>query len=425
MRTCKAIWPWLAGAVLAGCDRAPPELRLVKPLDQANQDVAADIIDLVDRESSVTIRFTEEAMSEADAEDALIAGDADIALVSNSMPFRRRIATVLPMYPNVLHIGYGGGRDGNNEFGLVRGARVFAGAPGSASRMMFEASLSRNQLSLEDFTYVDPLPGSNQPSEVPDVFVVFAPIARDGLDRIPKEYRETIRFITMGAPGEVGSGGRFDATLLLNPHLEPFIIPMQTYGDLPRAPVLTLAVDMLLVARTDLDATTVYDLVHELLRLRPALAASRPGLFGNVTDSFDSRNSTFVLHPGLLAYEQRDAPTVYERYSGIAEVVVSLFVALVSATFAGTRMYRYARKNRIDTYYARVIEIRNNISVSDTPEQRAEAVEKLKALQNDAFAQLMDEKLSADESFRIFVALSNDVMYELSPDTRSVTRLST
>ena len=32
------------------------------------------------------------------------------------------------------------------------------------------------------------------------------------------------------------------------------------------------------------------------------------------------------------------------------------------------------------------------------------------ALQDKAFAQLVDEKLAADESFRIFMSLSNDIL---------------
>ena len=38
------------------------------------------------------------------------------------------------------------------------------------------------------------------------------------------------------------------------------------------------------------------------------------------------------------------------------------------------------------------------------------AVEEIQALQDKAFAQLVDEKLAADESFRIFMSLSNDIL---------------
>ena len=41
------------------------------------------------------------------------------------------------------------------------------------------------------------------------------------------------------------------------------------------------------------------------------------------------------------------------------------------------------------------------------------AIVKIRNLQNEAFNQLVDEKLGADESFRIFITLSNDVLRQL------------
>ena len=400
---------------LSGCERPPTELRLVKPLQGPNQEIATDFLELLDRESTVVISFSADAMSEADAVEALIAGEADIALISNSMPFRRRISTVLPMYPTVLHIGYLAGRDTSDFRALMQGARIFAGPPGSASRLMFESVVSRLKLSSDDFTYVTiPEQRDGEASDFPDVFVVFAPIAEGQLDDIPTEFRPEIRFWSIGSPADVGQGQPIDSVTLLSPHLEPFVLPVGTYGNVPTEPTLTLAVDMMLVARTNLDPAVVYDLVQEVLRLKPALAALRPGLFNSLTDDIDVSNSTFVLHPGLIAYEQRDAPTIYERYSGVAEVIVTLLITLFSAAFAATRMFKLRRKNRIDTFYAKVMEIRSQTVGVESYEVRAAATTSLRALQTTAFEQLIDEKLAADESFRIFLSLSNDVIQELA-----------
>jgi hypothetical protein len=38
---------------------------------------------------------------------------------------------------------------------------------------------------------------------------------------------------------------------------------------------------------------------------------------------------------------------------------------------------------------------------------------KIRKLQNKAFEMLVDEELAADESFRIFVTLSNDLLQQL------------
>ena len=389
-----------------GCEKNPTRLRLAIPTLSVDQEIAEDFSALLGRESTISVALTGAPASDEAALDALIAGDADIALVSNNMPFRSGITTVMPLYPTVLHIGYREGRDTSSGVELLRGAKVFAGAPGSASRLMFETVLSRLELTAKDFSYLE------IGEQGPDVFVVFAPISPERIDEFPG-----FRLLSLGSPDDIGQGSAVDATTLLNPQLEPFVIPVGTYGDATPEPVLTVSVDMLLVARADLDAAVVYDFVHELLRLRPALAALRPGLFRMLSDEVDSSNSTFILHKGLLAYTERDAPTVYERYSGIAEVAVTVLIALISAMFAGVRIFHMRRKNRIDVFYTETMAIRQSISGSATSDERTTAIQKIRELQTKAFEMLVDEKLSADESFRIFVSLSNDVLHELDVDS--------
>ena len=386
-----------------GCEKNPTRLRMAIPTLGVDQEIAQDFSELLGRESTISVALTGSPASDEAALDALIAGDADIALVSNNMPFRSGITTVMPLYPTVLHIGYREGRDTSSGVELLRGAKVFAGAPGSASRLMFETVLCRLELTAKDFSYLE------IGEQGPDVFVVFAPISPERIDEFPG-----FRLLSLGSPDDIGQGSAVDATTLLNPQLEPFVIPVGTYGDATPEPVLTVAVDMMLVARADLDEAVVYDFVHELLRLRPALAALRPGLFRIVSDQVNSNNSTFILHKGLLAYTERDAPTVYERYSGIAEVAVTVLIALISAVFAGVRIFRMRRKNRIDVFYTETMAIRQSVSGSTSSDERTAATQKIKKLQTKAFEMLVDEKLAADESFRIFVSLSNDVLHEIN-----------
>ncbi len=391
---------------LLGCEKSSTRLRLTIPTLSVDQEIAQDFSELLGRESAISVALTGSPVADEAALDALIAGDADIALVSNNMPFRSGIATVMPLYPTILHIGYRIGRDTSSGVELLRGATVFAGAPGSASRLMFETVISRLKLTTEDFSYLE------SAEQEPDVFVLFAPIS----PRRIEEFTD-FRLFSLGSPADINQGSSVDAMTLMNPQLEPFVIPKGTYLDATPEPILTVAVDMLLVARADLDDTVVYDFVHELLRLRPALAALRPGLFRAVSDQIGSSNSTFVLHKGLLAYRERDAPTVYERYSGIAEVAVTVLIALIGAVFAGVRLFRMRRKNRIDVFYTDTMAIRQSVSGSATIDERAAAAQKIRQLQTKAFEMLVDEKLAADESFRIFVSLSNDVLHELSGDS--------
>jgi hypothetical protein len=221
---------------------------------------------------------------------------------------------------------------------------------------------------------------------------------------------EDYRLFSLGAPEDIGNGSVVDAAALLNPPLRPFVIPATIYGAANIGPVVTVAVDKILVVRNDIAASIVYDLIGEIHRSRPALSAARPGVFDHLGNDFDVSRSTFVLHPGAQDFLQREEPTIYERYSGVAEVFVTLLIALISAAFAIIRIVKIRRKNRIDEFYSAAIEIRNSITQSSTIDEITLAADQIRELQNTAFEQLVDEKLAADESFRIFITLSNDIL---------------
>ena len=96
---------------------------------------------------------------------------------------------------------------------------------------------------------------------------------------------------------------------------------------------------------------------------------------------------------------------------------MTLIIALGSASIAAVRIFRRLRKNRIDRFYTQAIALRRSLTESSDPAEIERVVNKVRGLQNQAYDLLVDEKLAADESFRIFIALSNDVLRQLgAPD---------
>jgi TRAP-type uncharacterized transport system substrate-binding protein len=392
--------------LLVACERSPTPLQLVAPSLPLDLEIAQSLAALLEQGGEFHLTTSAVPASDEHALDMLLAGEADLALISNYLPYRAGIATVMPLYPSVLHIGYREGRDTSNGYTLLNQARVYAGPDGSASRLILERIVDRLQLPHDGFTYVERTAGRDA-SDV-DVVVVFAPISL-----LHRADLDGFRLFSFGVPADIGSGSIVDAATLLNPTLRPFVIPVGTYGDANPAPVLTVAVDKILVTRRDLDPSVVYDLVNAIRRLRPALAASRAGLFDQFDDTFDVSRSTFVVHAGTQNFLQRAEPTMYERYSGVAEVAVTLLITLVSATVAGFRILKRRRKNRIDRFYVAIIAIRDSVNLESSSEERERARQKVRQLQNTAFDQLVTEQLSADESFQIFITLSNDVLRQL------------
>jgi TRAP-type uncharacterized transport system substrate-binding protein len=397
----------LVGLVLlAGCGEQRSTFRLLAPAQPFDQEIAAELVEIFENNSRHRIEVVPVPAGFETPLDALEAGYADLALTSNAQPYRRGITTVMPLYPTVLHILYRRVRSADSVEDLLRGATVNAGPVGSASRQLLTEILDGLDIAADEVEFVD------KPTTLPDVNLVYVPISperiRDFLEQegVVGEYR----FLSFGSPEDVGSGGEIDRAVLLNPRVSPFIIPVGTYGDLPEEPVLTLAVDKLLVSSPGLDSTVIYDLIDDL---QPALSARFPMLFQRLREEFDASGSTFVLHPGAQAFTQRDAPTFYERYSGVAEVLVTLVIGLISGSYAVVQIYNRRRKNRIDGFYKDVMAIRDSINERSTANERAAAVERVRELQNTAFDMLIREKLAADESFRIFVTLSNDIIAQL------------
>ncbi len=395
--------------VTAGCAEQGSTFRMLVPAQPFDREVAAELVDVFEQNSRHRIELVPMPSSFETALDALESGYADLALTANTQPFRQGITTVMPFYPTVLHILVRRERSADSAEELLRGATVYAGPVGSASRRLLSEIIDALDIDASEVTFVD------NTETLPDVTLVYLPISPEQVRGVLEQadIAGNYRFLSFGSPDDIGTGGEVDRAVLLNPRLSPFVIPVGTYGDLPEVPVLTLAVDKLLVSGLGLDSAVVYDLIGEIRRLQPALAAKRPFLFRDLGAEFDASGSTFVLHPGSQAFAVRDEPTFYERYSGVAEVLVTLVIGLVSGIYAVIQIYNRRRKNRIDGFYADVMAIRDSINERSSANERAAAVGRVRQLQNKAFDMLINEKLAADESFRIFVTLSNDIVDQI------------
>jgi muramoyltetrapeptide carboxypeptidase LdcA involved in peptidoglycan recycling len=93
---------------------------------------------------------------------------------------------------------------------------------------------------------------------------------------------------------------------------------------------------------------------------------------------------------------------------------VTFMVAVISGAFAMIKIHSIRRKSRIDEFYKKVINIRDSIGLASSVTERNEAIASIRALQNLGFEMVISEKLAADESFRIFLELSNRAINDLT-----------
>jgi hypothetical protein len=272
-----AVLALLGAGLLCGCGGSHEELSLVTPRLSLDRALAEEFARLFDDPDFIRIRLVPNPNPEEPGSHVVSSGAADLALVPNSEPYDPNLATVVPLYPTVLHIAYRSDMPvGDNGNLLLEGTTVFAGPPGSPSRALLETAARRDGITPDQIDYVQ--------EGCADVLVVYAPILPDVPSRIGD--CGSYRLYSLGKPEDIGTGSAVDSVSLINPKLKPFVIPANTYGDLTPEPVVTLAVDKLLVASRDLPNTVIYDLLGEVLRLKPALSAHYPGLFYSLTDDF-------------------------------------------------------------------------------------------------------------------------------------------
>jgi TRAP-type uncharacterized transport system substrate-binding protein len=414
-------WPGLLLALslaVVGCSESPDtQLRIVSGPPAANEEVAALLASASD-EVETRVRLTSVARV-ADAEaalDALDAGTADLAIVENSSSYRHAsVRTVIPLYPSVLHIAVRPEKRGQTLREVFNGATVFAGTEEAAARLLLESMASMYRWSGVEFSYVDSL------DSAPDVVFVFAPISPSSAPVL-----DGYELLSLGRAEDVGSGSGADGLSLVAPLLRPFVIPEGTYGSLltPTA-IATVAVDTLLVTRAGTSRVAVYDLLQTMQEMGPLLVARRPDLAIDELETFDISHVTFPVHPGTVAFRARNDPGFAERASGIFEVAVTLSAALATALVALLRYLRGRRKSRIDKFYAEALAIRAKLLQEQDPQQRRIGIAELRTLRDRAFSLLINEKLSADESFRILQNLISELVREFDPPVERQSRPTT
>ena len=81
------------------------------------------------------------------------------------------------------------------------------------------------------------------------------------------------------------------------------------------------------------------------------------------------------------------------------------------------RIFLIRRKNRIDAFCREALQLRDRYAEGQVT--GAATVAALKSLQDRAYELLIRERLAADESFRIFITLCNDIMSDISGAERA------
>ncbi len=408
LRAGRGFARWLmlvaCAGLLASCASEPLELRILVSTEEPADTIAQAIIPLLEVEgfdASIT-----EVKAPEDILIALAQGDAQLAVTEEPAALYGNLTTIVPLYPSVLHVMHRADLEANTFQQLLSGRNVYAGPPGGAAQRLL-SDLGRDfNVPASAYTLRD-----DPWTVMPDVYFVFGGL----LDADGVKSLQPYRLFGFGDPDKLGRGTLAEGIALRYPNVRTFILPEGLYGNINDGPVLTLSTRAVLLGSPQLSAQTGNTLIRTLIENAQAIAAHYPLVVRELNPTFDPTLLVQPLHPGARRFVDRNEPGFLERYSDVIALGLTLAAGLASGLLGLYRFGRQRRKDRVDVYYQRILDVRKRIHAEMSREElRAIALE-VRAIQEEVFALLIDETVSADETLTIFLDLSNQVLKELEP----------
>jgi TRAP-type uncharacterized transport system substrate-binding protein len=385
-----------------GCHKQPDNYTILGNIEEPQNQIALTISSVLNRHLDDSVVFINGVGSLANL-DSLESGKADFGIVDNYSRFSDKVSSVLPIYPQLLHILYRKEMSPQSLRELFTMGKIFAGIEGSGTKRFVDELMRDAGIEKSACTFVDEY-------DFFEADVIFA--FTDLLTQEELRDLEGYHLYSIDEVDNLGKGSLVEGICTRHPQFEPYVIARNLYGSFTERAILTLKVDAVLVCRSDLDPTFVYNTIQTLSENSQDLKNINPLLYQFSSD-FDQRKLSFTLHAGSREYLDRNTPSIFERYAELIGVIVTLLVTLASTVYTIRKWQLQKKKNKIDVYYQRLISIRQKIQSAQHADVLVALRAELQAAQEDTIDLVTKEKLLADDSFVIFLNLSKIVSDEI------------
>lgn len=392
----------LALGTLSGCTRGVDGLQILVSTEEPAPSIAEAMVPVLNAKG-----FDVSVRSNQNTSEILLAvaeGRAELAIVEEPTGMLPGVTTLVPLYPTVLHVMHRASDDPQGFVELIRDKNVYAGPEGGGARRLLGDLSADFNLPVASYTVLD------DPWAIePDVYFIFG-----GL--LPKENIARLadyRLFGFGDPVLLGSGTIAEGIALSYPNIRTFVLPQELYGALNDRAILTLAMRSVLIAPASLDTDVTYAIARELIEHSQELAAHYSLVTQELHAKLDPGSLTQPLHPGVRRFIDKDKPGFLERYVEVITLGLTILAALVSGLVALVRFGRQRKKDRVDVYYRKILDLRKKIEGGLSTEERRRIALAVRQVQEEVFALLIDERVDADETLTIFLDLSNQVLKEL------------
>jgi TRAP transporter TAXI family solute receptor len=199
-----------------------------------------------------------------------------------------------------------------------------------------------------------------------DAIAIVAPptgsTAPDFVKGLVKAYDGRITFIPIDEA---------DALAERNPALSTVTIPAGAWGGRPKQPaeeIKTVGVSYRLMARAEIDRTTISTATQYLFQMRSRLAAvTRAANFMKAPETETSTSAMLPNHPGAVDYFQREQQNFVERYGDWLYLLAFLGSGIASVLAWVRQRFLRRRREEIDDVLDRLLIILAEARAADAP----------------------------------------------------------
>ncbi len=387
--------------LLVACSSESKHLTLAFSSEEPAPSIS-EVVQSTLNERGFEIRLTAETNA-SDVLDAILARKLDLAIIEEPDTALPGLMTLAPLYPSVLHVLHRKTSVPADFSQLLRGASVYAGPPGGSGYRLLMQLAEDFGLTPDDFRLLD-----NPWTDVPDIYFILGGLLPPESVQQLKGYR----LFSFAMADDPDGGSVADGIALRHHHVRPFLLPKGVYSGLGSDAVLTLSIRSLLVAHEDFKREFAYDISAAMFSGAQEISLSYPLVTRELNENLKASELMLPLHDGARRFLDRDGPGFIERNVDLIALYFTLFLAMGSGVIALLRHRQQVRKDRVDVYFRRLLDIRARIEEGshDPIECRADVL----AVQAEVMNLLIDERISADASLIAFLFQSNQLVSELS-----------
>lgn len=397
--------------LLISCDSIQKKYTLATGSKESRHyQVGADLKKLIESKTSYKIILDTVGEGSISNCGRLMEGQADLALAQNDVPIPNstgNLRTLLPLYPQLFLILYADSLNPESLRELIIGRKIAIGPKSGGTANFTRHFLRLMGIDSTEYRFVYSGYQENQVNKNTPISISVTGLNNERILKMLAT--EKIKLWSLDEPEKLGRGTIVEGLCLQYPYARPYIIPKNAFKNHPDKATLTVALDNVLLANSSVDKHVVYDLVNAILSNKEMLV-QKDALYNFIHDGFNKESLQFPLHEGTKDYLERDQPSFFERYADFLALILTILTILIGAFSTLIRWNSRRKKERIDMYYQQVIDIENKAKKTGKVPDLNQYIDELDQLRQRAFSQLVNEKLQADDSFRIFITLIQDVL---------------